>query len=200
MPLPHYRSAIRVALYACCSVAAIAPAPLGAQSQGRGEAPPTRSALLYHDTVSFWVNSPPGWIIDSDVAKAQGPLAVLYRRGESWRSGDAVMYANVIALEGSGPDALAATIRAEVARWSGAAGDAVVTSLSAIPSDNGQVASVQKFVSSSHGVHEAVAYLRHGGSVPLLVLTARSERAFEHAYPDFRRLVESYGPGPMIRQ
>ena len=202
MPLFKYRAPTRTTLYACWVVAATAIlAPSRVQCQGRTDASvPPRTALLYHDTVSFWINPPPGWVIDSEAAKGRGPLAVLYRRGESWRSGDAVMYANVIALSDAGPDPLGATIRAEVAHWSAAAGDAVVTSLPDIRSDNGQVASVRKFVSPSRGVHETVAYVRHGASVPLLVLTARSERALERAYPDFRRLVKSYGPGPVIRE
>jgi hypothetical protein len=160
-----------------------------------------RSALLYHDSASFFVDPPPGWILDaSELARAQGPIAVFYRHGESWRSGDAVMYANVIRLRGTGPDALAETIRQEVARWSAAAGDAVVTGLPDIRSDNGQVASVRKFVSRARRTHEAVAYIRHGSAVPLLVLVARSEPTFAAAYPDFERLVKSYAAGPVIRQ
>jgi hypothetical protein len=110
------------------------------------------------------------------------------------------MYANVITLLDSGPNALATTIREEVARWSTAAGDAVVTSLPDIRTKTGDIASIRKFVSPSRRAHEAVAYIRHGSAVPLLVLTARSEAAFAAAYPDFERLVKSYGPGPAVVQ
>jgi hypothetical protein len=188
-------------LYTCGVAMALvlAAANLDAQDVRQTGAP--RSALLYHDSASFFVDPPSGWILDaSELARAQGPIAVFYRHGESWRSGDAVMYANVIRLRGTGADALAETIREQIARWSAAAGDAVVTDLPDIRSNNGQVASVRKFVSRARRTHEAVAYIRHGSVVPLLVLVARSEAAFAGAYPDFERLVKSYAPGPVIRQ
>jgi hypothetical protein len=188
-------------LYACCVVVAFSLAATRVEGQAVRQAGAPQSALLYRDSTSFWVDPPHGWVIDaSELAREQGPLALFYREGESWRSGNAVMYANVIRLAGSGPDALATTIREEVARWSAAAGDAVVTSLPDIRSKTGDVASVRKFVSRSRRAHEAVAYIHHAAVVSLLVLSARSEAAFAAAYPDFERLVKSYGPGPAVKR
>jgi hypothetical protein len=191
----------RIVLFASCLVTAITLAGSDLEGQAVRQAGAPHSALLYHDSASFFVDPPRGWVIDaSELARAQGPIALFYRRGESWRTGDAVMYANVITLKGSGPNALATTIREEVARWSAAAGDAVVTSLPDIRSNTDHIASVRKFVSRNRRTHEAVAYIRQGSVVPLLVLIARSEAALAGAYPDFERLVKSYGPGPVISQ
>jgi hypothetical protein len=196
-------TAHRAALQWCCAVTAVVLAASGAEGQvlQQGSTSSTRSALVYHGRTSFFVNAPNGWVIDdSDAARAQGPMAVLYRRGESWRSAEAVMYANVLTLLGTGPNALATTIDAEVARWSASAGDAVVTPLIDIRTGTGEAAKVRKFVSRSRRTHEVVAYIRNGSTVPILVVLARSEEALVDAYPDFVRLVKSYAPGPLVRK
>jgi hypothetical protein len=196
-------TAHRASLQICCAVAAffLAASDAECQVQQQGSTSPTRSALLYHGRTSFFVRPPNGWVLDdSEAARAQGPMAVFYRRGESWRTGDAVMYANVLTLLGTGPNALAVTIDAEVARWSAAAGDAVVTPLVEIRIGTGEVAKVRKFVSQARRTHEVVAYMRNGSTVPILVVVARSEDALVDAFSDFVRLVKSYEPGPLIRK
>jgi hypothetical protein len=196
-------TAHRVALQACCAIAALllAASEAECQVQQQGSTSSTRSALHHNGRTSFFVNAPQGWILDdSDAARAQGPMAVLYRRGESWRSGDAVMYANVLTLLGRAGSALANTIDVEVARWSAAAGDAVVTPLVDIVTNTGDVAKVRKFVSATSRTHEVVAYIRNGSTVPIIVVVARSEEALVDAYPDFVRLVKSYAPGPLVRK
>jgi hypothetical protein len=193
----------RVALQICSAIAAfvLAAAEAEGQVQQQGSTSPTRSALRYHGRAAFFVIAPNGWVLDdSEAARAQGPIALFYRRGESWRSGDAVMYANMLTLLGTAPNALAMTIDAEVARWGGAAGDAVVTPLVDIQASTGDVAKVRKFVSRARRTHEVVAYLRNGSTVPMLVVTTRSEEALVDAFPDFVRLVKSYAPGPLTRK
>lgn len=187
----------------CCAIVAIVVAAGDAecQVQQQGSASPTRAALRYHGRTSFFLTAPNGWVMDdSDAARAQGPMAVFYRRGESWRTGDAVMYANLLTLLGTAPHAFAATIDAEVARWSATAGDAVVTPLVDIRTGTGDAAKIRKFVSRARQTHEVVAYLRNGSTVPILVVVARSEEALVDAFPDFVRLVKSYAPGPLVRK
>ena len=193
----------RVTLHTCCGIVAIvlAAGEADCQVQQQGSTSSTRSALRYHGRTSFFVTPPSGWVLDdSDAARAQGPMAVFYRRGESWSSGDAVMYANLLTPLGTAPNALATTIDAEVARWSASAGDAVVTPLIDIGTNTGDVAKVRKFVSRGRRTHEVVAYIRNGSTVPILVVVTRSEEALEDAYPDFVRLVKSYAPGPLVRK
>ena len=193
----------RAALPVCCGILGIVLAAGDAecQVQQQGSTSSTRSALRYHGRTSFYVTPPSGWVLDdSDAARAQGPMAVFYRRGESWHSGEAVMYANLLTPLGTASNALATTIDAEVARWSASAGDAVVTPLIDIGTNTGDVAKLRKFVSRARRTHEVVAYLRNGATVPILVVVARSEEALEEAYPDFVRLVKSYAPGPLVRK
>jgi hypothetical protein len=155
------------------------------------------SALLWQDSVSFFITPPPGWILDSEVARNEGPMAVLFRRGESWQSGVAVMYANMLDLPHGGAATLAEKVNSEVADWARRAGDAVITPLPDVEVE-GHTVLLRKFVSRSHDAYEAVAYFWQPHAAPILVLSARSENEFQRAYPDFLRLVKSYGKGPRI--
>jgi hypothetical protein len=156
------------------------------------------SALLYSDSVSFFVTPPSGWVLDSETGKVDGVLAAVFRRGESWRQGRAVMYANTIALA----DTRRATFERAVANaatdWAARAGDGAITSLSAPATASGDVPLIKRFVSVRHGAFEAVAYFHHGAYAPILVLTARSQAEFDAAFPAFEAFVRSYGPGPRV--
>jgi len=50
-------------------------------------------AIVYGPKAAFNVAAPDGWVIDNNAA--QGLPCVLYRKGESWESGDPVMYAKI---------------------------------------------------------------------------------------------------------
>jgi hypothetical protein len=58
-------------------------------------------------------------------------------------------------------------------------------------------AAVRHFESPTAQLFEVVAYVPRGPVMPLLTMTARSERAFNDALPAFRRLVQSYTPATL---
>lgn len=157
------------------------------------------SSLVYRDSVSFLLNAPNGWTLDCEAGRSDGPLTVLYRVGESWRDGHAVMYANVLSLEPGADSAIAKRIDAEARDWKQRTGDAVVTREPNIRTEAGITASVRRFVSKAHGLREIVAYIPRGREMPILAMTARSRRAFDAALPAFRALVRSYAVGPSVR-
>jgi hypothetical protein len=157
------------------------------------------SSLVYRDSVSFLLDAPKGWILDCEAGRDDGPLTVLYRVGESWRDGQAVMYANLLSLEPGADSAIAKRIDAEVRDWKQRAGDAVVTREPSIRTEGGIAVSVRRFVSKAHGLHEIVAYIPRGHDMPVLAMTARSSQAFDKALPAFQALVRSYVVGPTVR-
>jgi hypothetical protein len=157
-----------------------------------------QSSLIYADSVSFFLEAPAGWTIDCEAGKNDGPITVLYRIGESWRTGEAVMYANVLTLDAAGPKAFQRRIATEVADWKSRVPDAHITVGKTIRTRDGAVAAVRHFSSKEKGLHEAVAYVPRGRVTPLLAMTARSATAFAHALPDFERLVRSYALGPVV--
>jgi len=171
---------------------AVIPALLAGQ---RADKDSLNSALLWRDSVSFFITPPIGWSLNSVDGKDEGTLAVLYRRGESWQTGLAVMYANMLDLPRANQATLATKVDSEVADWSRRAGDATITALADVVVE-GHTVVLRKFVSPSHSAYEAVAYFWQPTAAPILVLSARNEAEFQRAYPDFLRLVRSYGAGP----
>ncbi len=180
-------------LRAFAAVAAI-PTLLAGQ---RADKDSLNSALLWRDSVSFFITPPVAWSLNSVDGKEEGTLAVLYRRGESCQTGLAVMYANMLDLPNASQSALATKVDSEVAVWSRRAGDATITALSDVTVE-GHTVLLRKFVSPSHGAYAAVAYFWQPTAAPILVLSARSEAQFQRAYSDSLRLVRSYGAGPKI--
>ena len=157
------------------------------------------ASLVFSDSVSFFLDAPSGWVLDCKAGKRDGVMTVLYRTGESWRTGQAVMYANVLTPKGSTVEGFDARVRNEVASWSAGVPDAKVTVGRRIPTKAGQSAIVRKFTSASKDLFEIVAYVPRGRVIPILAMTARSGTAFTHALPAFERLVRSYAPGPSVQ-
>jgi hypothetical protein len=158
-----------------------------------------RSALVYADTISFFLEAPAGWLIDCEAGKSQGALTVLYRVGESWETGRAVMYASVLTDGDSTPIPFSKRVQGEVADWRGRVPDARVNSLASLTVKGGGRAAVRRFQSPSRHLFEIVAYIPRGRIMPLLTLTARNEKEFNRALPAFKRLVRSYAPGPVVK-
>ena|SRR5215510_215732 len=179
------------------AISLILAALVPAQSQGACKGP---SALVYSDTVSFMLVAPRGWTLDCEAGRNDGAITVLYRVGESWRNGQAVMYASVLGLAPGADTAIKKRIEDEVRDWKGRATDAVVTEGVPLRTAAGLVVPVRRFVSKAHNLREIVAYFPRGRDMPIFVMTARSARAFEAALPAFATLVRSYAVGPTIQR
>ena len=156
------------------------------------------SALVWHDSVSFFFTPPTGWQFNSKDGENEGALAVLYRTGESWSTGAAVMYAAMFNTPCAGQAALAKRVAVDVSEWRRKASDEAVVELPSIIVE-GRTVLLRKFVSPSQGAYEAVAYYCQPGGVPVLALSARSDSAYRHAYADFLKLAQSYGKGPKVK-
>ena len=165
-----------------------------ARAQGLGQ-----SALLYSGETSFFVQPPPGWRLDSEQGKSDGVLAAVYRIGESWRTGSAVMYAHTLPLAAATPRAFSDQLRAAEAEWRGRNARGEVSSLASIVSEDSSVAVIKRFVAAATSQFAVVAYFRQERAVPILVLSARTRAELDRAYPDFLRLVRSYGIGPTVK-
>ena len=184
---------MKIRFFLCLLVLALAPPSL-AQTPCVGQA-----SVVSADTAAFLVQAPPGWILDCKAGKDQGPLTVLYRTGESWGTGAAVMYVSVLTDHQVHPRPDAERIDAEVADWRGRAPDVHVAVLPPLITSrgNGSKAEVRRFQSASEHLFEIAAYVPRSRIMPLLVMTARNPRAFQEALPAFRLLVRSYEPATL---
>lgn len=169
-------------------------------SRGLAQTPCIGSAsVVSADTATFLVQAPTGWILDCKAGKDQGPLTVLYRRGESWSTGAAVMYVNVLTDGGPRPTPMNRRIEAEVADWRSQSQDVKVTALPPLATGRGRgaKAQVRRFESAAQQRFEVVAYVPRSRIMPILVMTARNVHAFDEALPAFRQLVYSYEPATL---
>jgi hypothetical protein len=167
--------------------------------QVRTRGPAGQSGLVYSGSASFWIDAPPGWVLDPDAGRSDGPIVVLYRQGKNWRTSEPVMYANVKRPRESASISVANVIEGDIAEWDAEFADLVVTQGDSVKTAGRQVAAIRVFQSGSANHYEAVAYVAGEQQVWLLVLAARSSATFRIGYPDFLKLVKSYAPGPTVK-
>ncbi len=147
--------------------------------------------ILYSERAhAYALTAPQGWVFDAEAARNQGLPAVLYPEGDSWRESVAVMYPNTVhRRDGEGVERLIArdiqtfrehgpALRVEIAEPE--------------TTRDGKPALVRLFSGGEHGNFEAVGYVEEARAHTLLVLTSRTQAAFQDALPAFRALLRSY--------
>jgi hypothetical protein len=182
---------------------AVAMLAIGLSSTLLGQAPARgpkgQGGLVYSGSASFWIDAPPGWVLDPDAGRADGPIVVLYRQGKTWQTSEPVMYANVNIARDAQSISVASVIASDIARWRAQVVDLIVTDGSDVKTSGGQAAIIRVFESASAKHYEAVAYIAGEQRVWLLVLAARTSTAYKASYPEFLQLVKSYAPGPTVK-
>lgn len=181
-------------LHLCGLVLVGLASPVSAQVPCHGTA-----TIVSVDSASFLLKAPTSWTFDCEAAKSQGPLTVLYRDSEGWRSGKAVMYVSALTERHAPGRDFAARVEAEAADWRQRAPHVQVIALPTLVThgSNAAKATVRRFVSPTERLFEVVAYVPRGRIIPLIAMTARTPQAFASALPAFRRLVESYEPATL---
>lgn len=148
------------------------------------------------DSASFWITAPPGWDLDLESGRNDKMIGVLYKHGQSWRTGEPVMYMRVVTPDVGYNAVVPAAIRSDSADWGGTARDLVFTPREDLRTTSGLVAYVRTLQSASSKHFDSVAYLQGEGRVWMIELAARTREAHDAAYADFISLVKSYKPGP----
>jgi len=120
-------------------------------------------------------------------------VAVFYRRGESWQKGAAVMYVNTVLPSGTDTANVEVVAHDDSVHFAHDMADLTVVAAPPLRTSDGRTVIIRRFASTKHGSYEAVAYVMERRVTPIIVLTARSKRAFDAALNAFARLVESYG-------
>jgi hypothetical protein len=170
-----------------------------AGGQGQTTGPSGQSGLVYEGSASFWVDVPRGWILDSEAGRRDGPIVVLYRTGTTWQTSEPVMYANVSRATGAQPLTAREAANADITKWRNDVRDVVVKEVANLTTAGGQTALIRKFASAAEKRYESVAYIPGPQRVWVLVLSARSARNHDTAYPVFLRFVKSHAPGPPVK-
>jgi hypothetical protein len=181
-----------VALAFCCAATRAA----GAQQLPKDSGPQGQSGLVTVDSTSFWIDAPHGWVLDTEAGRRDGAIAVLYRQGESWKSGDPVVSASVITPKSGFNAVVPAAVRSDSARWAGQVPDLVFAVRDSVRTVSGVFARICTYRSASRRRYETVAYMQADARVWMLTLSAGSVASYDAASADFVSLVTSYAPGP----
>jgi hypothetical protein len=172
----------------------------GVAGQQPATGPEGQTGLVYTDSTSFWIDVPRGWVLDDDAGRRDGQIAVLYRQGESWKTGEPVMYATVITPKSGFNAAVPAAVRSDSAQWAGQVRDLVFAVSDSIRTVSGAFAHIRSYRSALTRQYSTVAYMQADARVWMLTLSARSPASHAAAYPEFVAMVKSYAPGPVRQQ
>jgi len=155
------------------------------------------SGIIFGKNYSFTLTAPKGWVLDNTSGRGQGLQAVFYPKGSSWKTGTAVMYANVYQKTDPSKESIKTVIANDVAEYKKNSADlkvvdaeSVLTRTDARSKD--KQATVKYFTGDRNANTEAVAYIDEGKVVVMLVLSARSQKDFDSSLPAFKDLIGSY--------
>lgn len=154
-----------------------------------------KSGLVYGKDHSFFIDNPEGWILDNTQGKEFGLLAVLYPKGSSFKSAESVMYENIATKSPERGNNIEEIMRLDKLKFQKGKPEMRVSVGNDIVTQDKKNAKVLIFSRDNLGIqtNEAVAYIDETKIVVLLVLSSQSEMSFKKAYPDFQKLVSSYG-------
>ncbi len=148
-----------------------------------------KSGLVYGDGYSFWIDAPKGWVLDPKTAKEYGLNIVLFQDGFSFRNAPAVMYTSKLRRTESVEDAM----KHEASMYNEKYKGILISRRPPVKTKDNKTALIQYYKGGKQDqTDEAVAFIQENGLIVLLVLSAKSEKTFEEAYPAFEQLIKSY--------
>ena len=152
-----------------------------------------QAGILYGDGYAFLISAPKGWILDDDTGRAEGVLAVFYRRGESWVRGKATCYANAVLKRKGHEDTLEKVVQADLDSSRQQDPEMKATPVETMATGDGRRAVVFTLEGPGTGRKlEKIAYIDTPRAVVMLVLTSTDPAAYEKALPDLTQLVRSF--------
>jgi len=160
---------------------------IGAAEGGSGE-----GGIVYGKEHAFLIEPPEGWVLDNQSGVSQGSHAVFYPKGSSWSQATAVMYVNTVNKKQEGISTVQELIDIDFANFKKKNPSIVMTKSRSLTTGDGKTALVRLLQGDQWGNREAVAYIDEKAIVAFLVLTSRSQAAFQESLPAFEKLVASY--------
>ena len=148
-------------------------------------------ALVYGPNHAYYIDAPPGWVVDLEQGRVNGIGVALHRERELWNTAEAVMYANAWTKDSTTPT-LQAVIAADEANVRSQSPGVKIVRSAPLQTQDRKQATVDHFLGGTGRNYEAIAYIDETKVVALLVLNARSEAGFRAALPVFTRVVGSY--------
>jgi hypothetical protein len=151
------------------------------------------TGLLYGTGYSYWLTAPDGWVIDNESgARQMMSHAVFYPKDQTWQNAPVIFYTNVwkITAEDRTPADVA---RHDIVEFHANGSPGYTGSYSEtwkLP--HGGHAEVWRFHGDKWGNYEAIAYIPAKKIISFVVITGRTQKLFDQAFPKFRELVTSF--------
>ena len=148
--------------------------------------------LMYGKDHMFAIKGPAGWIVDAATGTKLGVHAVMYPEGSSWREAEATMYTSFVHKTPDAPT-IEKIVADDIAGFKKDSPNVIVADADPLPLGAGKEKVIVKSFRADRGNNiEMVAYVDESKVVIMIVLSARTEKAFLATLPLFKELVHSY--------
>jgi hypothetical protein len=147
--------------------------------------------ILLGQCFAFILKEPQGWKLDSSAGKSDGVDAVIYRDGQSWRDGTAVMYVRVI-YKNRHKKTIEDVIRGDANEFKAANSNSTVSVMPSLTTRDKKEAMLRHFYDAQNKNEEAVAYIDEPCVVVIIVLTSRTKQEYSESLRAFHDLTASY--------
>jgi hypothetical protein len=150
-----------------------------------------RAALIFGDRHALTIKAPDQWTLDTKSGQRQGLQAVFYPQGERWAKSPAVMYCQVV---GRGKDIrdLRGMLEFDQSRFRNSSPTAIIEEQPALKAGEKKQAVVRHFAGGAKGTIERVAYIEERTVIVMVILSCRTDEAYQRSLPAFGQLVASY--------
>ncbi len=146
--------------------------------------------IVYGPKAAFNIAAPDGWVIDNGVAVDQGLPCVLYRKGESWETGDPVMYTKIASTSVEDAEAFA---KAAIEDAKKRRGEYKTKRIESGKTKDGHAWFVNEYSpNEKYPRFERVAYLQLPKAVAYIVYTADNEAAFRKHQAALQQVIKSF--------
>lgn len=149
-----------------------------------------RTGLIYGHDHSYYLTTPPGWVIDNQNGRELGMNAVFYPKGSSWDDAETVMYTTYISFDSSKNETVKDVIAADSIQYKKTSPQLRIKKQTPVKIGKNKKAIVYSF--SVEGNYEIAAYLEEKKGVILIVISSKNKNGCINNYKSFESLIKSY--------
>jgi len=133
------------------------------------------SAIVYGPKGAFNITAPAGWVIDNTAGESNGLPCVLFRKGQTWRTAEPLMYAKIASTTYEDAEAFAKIAIEEMKKQRG---DYDVKRVASGKTKGGQSYFINEYSpSENYPRTERVAYVQMPKAVAYVVFSCDGEKA-----------------------
>lgn len=146
--------------------------------------------IVYGPKAAFNIAAPQGWVIDNGAGAQQGLPCVLYRKGESWDTGDPVMYAKIA---GTSVEDAETFVKDAIDDMKKHRGEVKVKRVETGKTKDGRVWFINEYSpNEKYPRSERVAYVQLPKAVAYIVYTSEDEAVFRKHQDALKQLLASF--------